>query len=64
MQTIIFFFTVRQHFPYISFSMKLPDWLGLYNTLTAPLQRAKTPPNEFAQSARAVEYTDCFSAKG
>ena len=24
----------------------LPSLLGLYNTLTAPLQRGKTPPNE------------------
>ena len=24
----------------------MPSQLGLYNTLTAPLQRGKTPPNE------------------
>ena len=29
-----------------NFSQRLPSQLGLYNTLTAPLQRGKTPPNE------------------
>ena len=37
--------------------------MKLKNTPTRSLQRGKTPSNEFAQSAGAVEYTDWISVE-